>query len=287
MTDWVAIGAIATGTAAAATAVAAGFTAYMAKQTKKSAQAAENSVFESAKELKVLEMQTQLLAEQTSAITGQTQLARMALTRGDRPLLIPVAGDEQTITTSAKLAASNSTVTLRTFGGATREWPAHGRGSLVATPWGLNDPSVWVIIDMRNVGTGLAMLRNPTLDLTHGLPGGRFSSPLLSDLLQSSVSQMLWPQQPVVPPGENTLFVARIDDPEKNIWQRLSNRQVESTPNTIDAEFYYQDLSRSATYSVFITFSISDDLGWLIPGTPTFTGYDLPEMQIDSKDPQK
>ena len=275
---------LATGLAAIATAIAAGFTAYMAKQTKKSAKAAEDSVLQTAQELKTLKTQTELLAQQTSAITVQARLAQLALTRGDRPLLIPVAWEEQATLASAKPGTSSSIVTLRAFDGLTMEWQAHVRGSWVL-PMPSGNLDVWVIIEMRNVGTGLAIVGNPAGGLSPGSLGGQFSSRIISDRPSTPASRALWPQQAVMPPGESTRVVARIDDPTKQLMQDLASSPQTSARITVQTEFHYQDLSQSYTYSVFVEFVYSEPQ--LIPGTPSFTGYEVTDIQTNVEDSRK
>ncbi len=206
MIDWVAIGAVATGGAAVATAFAAGFSALMAKQTKKSAVATQRSLRQSAVELKLID-------KQTSVITEQARLVRLALTRAGMPLLIPVACEKQAVQASAHPVANMSFVTLRALGDTTTEWLADLRGSWILP---VDDrSSVWVIIEIRNVGTGLALVSKPVVDLNPGSLGGKFLSETISDLLQTPASKVLWPQQAVIPSGESTRFVGRINDPEK------------------------------------------------------------------------
>ncbi len=279
--DWTAL-------AAAATAMAVMVTAWMAKETRKAAKAAQTSVEQSAVELGLID-------KQTSAITEQARLARLALTRGDRPLLIPVGWDEQAVLSSASTSSSSFDLTLRTWDKQeiTLNGQVYFRGCWIV----LHETTLWLLLEMRNVGSGLALVRDPSIgpteQLSPGSLGGQFLSELISEPHRNPRSQALWSQQPVIPPGESTRFVACINDPNTSAWKQIFENEPTDNPVTIKCQFHYQDLSGTQFYSVFVTCSLRQparfDIGRepLVPGPPKFKGYEIPQPQIDSKDTQK
>ena len=249
MINWT---AIATGGAAIATAVAAAFTAYMANQTKKSAQAAENSAVQSAKELRVLETQAELLAKQTSAITEQARLARMALAQGSTPLLVPVLAYEFVVPDNPNQSSPNKLYTPKVSRDGSRVFV---EGNLL-----------WFYVELRNVGTGLAVVANLEDDPGSDLTSCQISSSALSKPSDGSLRI----HQPIIPAGESATFRGVIDLDGQLSLQRL--REPDSTNKAI---FTYQDLSRSRTFQLSFRFGVIDDM--LAPNQITFTGYDLPE----------
>lgn len=258
MTHWTALGAIATGAAAVTTAVAAGFTAWMATETKKAARAAQDSVEQSKAELKLLE-------DQTRAIETQAKIAQRSLSQGSMPLLIPVSANELAAIDSASVTSSRRILDLRAIGGKhVLQWSGSDRGC-----WAASDREfLWPLIEMRNVGEGLAVVRNQRVDLSEGALLGRVSSDYVTQFGASPISSVLWPQQSVIPPGESTYFVGRIDDKDGTI---LSYLQTDGSTNHV--LFTYQDLSRTSTYTVSFDFSVLDRM--ILPGATVFTGYDL------------
>ena len=275
MTIWIAIGAIATACAAFATAGAAVFTARMAKETKKSAKAAEDSVAQAGEELEVLK-------RQTNGIITQVKVAQQALAQGSTPVLIPVVSDGRMLEMPDPVTGEFSQLQFRS-GNRTFIQHADKRGSrLVRDP---NDsPVVWLIIELQNAGTGLAVVRDPAVQFTDGSLGGEFFSDRLSALVQSPASKALWPQQPVMAPGANAFFVRAIDYSGTDVWHLLTNQENTNLPLKIDTSFCYRDLSCARQYTMHVSYSVDPPLGdissALISGSVDFEGYEMPEIEI-------
>ena len=275
MIDWVAIGA-------GATAIAACVTAYMAKQTKKSAQAAEKSVSQAGEELDVLK-------RQTNGIITQVKVAQQALAQGSTPVLIPVVSDGRMLEMPDPVTGEFSHIQFRS---ENRTFIQHAdkRGSrLVKDP---NDSSVvWLIIELQNVGTGLAVVRDLAVQFTDRSLGGKFFSDRLSELLDSPASKALWSQQPVVAPGASAYFVRAIDYSDTDVWDRLTNRDIPNLPLKIDTCFCYRDLSRARQYTMHVSYSVEPPVGdissALVSGSVDFKGYEMPEIEIANGDLQK
>lgn len=271
MIDWTAVAAI-------ATAVAAGVTAAMAVETRKVAKATQTAAEASNASVDQERQQLVKLTEQTEAIISQAQLARAALTQSSLPLLLPVAAWKHPPRTNTATQDSSLSLFERS-GGALRAHPEM-RGAMILQTHRL-DSSLWIVIEIRNIGTGLAVLTTPNLDYSRGSVGGTFFAWQWNDrLLASPGSQWLTPQEPALPPGESTYFVARLEDPDEKAWEALFGagselRQIQTT-------FTYQDLTRGYTYEMSINFGWafkafndrSHDRVLLRPGTPNYKGYD-------------
>lgn len=251
MINWT---AIATGGAAIATAVAAAFTAYMATQTKKAAIAAEKSVEQSKVELKLLE-------DQPKASTTQAEVAQRVFAQGSTPLLIPVSGFETWSTfNSPEMQVPN----IQLMSHDNRVFDC----KLEPGCWIAKDEShIWVVIQMRNVGAGVAVVRYLGKDSPIFFGGSNFFANLLPRETPTVPAKLLWPQSPVIASNESTYFVGHIDNSDGAALTRL---QDSSAVNW--AEVIYTDLYRKETYKVLVYFSIA--LFKLIPRTIEFSSLD-------------
>jgi hypothetical protein len=264
--DWPAIIGIATAAAAVATAAAAGMTAWMAIQTHKVAEASNASVEQDKQQLVKL-------TEQTTAIISQAQLARAALKQSSLPLLLPVVAWKY-----PRMVTMDAPKILFERSGRHLPVDAEVRGSMIRQTHSY-DSSLWIVIEVRNIGTGLAILTAPNLDFSSGSVGGTFSAWQWSSRLTTPGSRWFTPQEPAVPPGEDTNFVARLDDPDGLAWNSLIGASSSSL-RQIETMFVYKDLTREYTYKMSVNF------GWALdekhpdnillrPGTPIYEGYDL------------
>jgi hypothetical protein len=269
MIDWTAL----TG---GTTALAALVTAWMAIETRKVAKATQASAEASRASVEQDKQQLVKLTEQTEAIISQAQLARAALTQSSLPLLLPVAAWNHPL--RANIATTDSSLILFERSGSDLPVNPEMRGAMILQTHSY-DSSLWIVIEIRNIGTGLAVLTTPNLDFSRGSVGGTFFAWQWSSRLTTPGSQWLTPQDPALPPGESTYFVARLENSDEQAWNTLIGangselRQIETT-------FTYQDLTREYTYKMSINF------GWafnnkhpntilLRPGTPIYEGYDL------------
>lgn len=140
-----------------ATMALAAVTSWMAYETRKLSQSAKKSVDQSENEI------TQLKA-QTVAISDQSIVAHASLLRSSLPILVPIVpNDVALISEKASLRSSLATggaginITIRDTTGITRSWPTTWRGSRILRESRV-DGSVWIVIEMRNIGTGPALV---------------------------------------------------------------------------------------------------------------------------------
>ena len=245
--------AIATGLAAIATAIAAGFTAYMAKQTKKSAEAAEDSVKQAGEELKVLE-------RQSLAMDVQARVAQQLLTKGSMPLLVPLAWDEQDLSTFL-----NPSVNLPPEALGVSQVTA--RGSYIVKA---DNGALLLYVEMMNLGSGVAVVNSPNLK-------GSFWQLFLVSELASLVDVSFSPSQPVIAPGGTGRYMAYIHDPDGSIWDYLNTNMWE---HGIPVTFRYQDFALPITKIYCVSFWLLLSERKVFPHKVTFTGYDLFENQI-------
>jgi len=245
----------------------------MAIETRKVAKATQASAEASRASVEQDKQQLVKLTEQTQAIISQAQLARAALEQSSLPLLLPVVAWKRQ---SATPVVESPTLFER--GGQLLPVDGEVRGSMILRVGDINS-SVWIIVEIRNIGTGLAMLTTPSLDFSRGGVGGTFFAEQWSGRLTTPGSQWFTPQEPAIPPGEITHFVARLEDSDGQVWNSLVGasgpgiRQIETT-------FRYQDLSRQHTYKMSVKFDWALDneittSALLRPVNPTYEGYDL------------
>jgi len=271
LADWTVI-------AGSATAVAALVTAWMAIETRKVAKATQTSAQASQASVEQDKQQLIKLTEQTEAIISQAQLARVALAQSSLPLLLPAGNDGKHF--GRQLEPPRYLIYLYGL----------NRKSISVDPDDLRsmiikdnaNSSVWFIFEIRNIGTGLAIVSYPTLELGDGIPGGTFNTQILHEQLSTPISQRLLPQIPAIPPDEHTLFIARIDDPNGEVWQKLLNIDPRHDQG-IETTFTCQDIKRQATYKMSVTWRLSGHL--LRPGTPIYEGYDLDGIDNPASQP--
>lgn len=271
MIEWTALEAGATAIAALVTACMAIETRKVAKATKKSAEASQASVEQDKRQLVKL-------TEQTEAIIIQTKLARATIQRSSIPLLLPVVASKYP-PTACPPTSDTSRILFERSG---KHLPVHPemQGSMILNTRDDNGPSVWIIVEVRNIGTGLAILTAPTLDFSTGSVGGSFHAWPWTSRLTTPGSQRFTAQEPAVPPGEGANFVARLDDPDFSAWSYL----IDPSPSSlrqIETMFVYNDLTRESTYKMSVNFGWGPYSGdhadsiLLRPGTPIYEGYDL------------
>jgi hypothetical protein len=182
-----------------------------------------------------------------------------------------VSGDDRYLFPPPKKAPHYETL-LRDISGKSIPAPPDLHGSMIFKGSD-DDPSVWFVFDIRNIGTGLAIVTSLTVELGDGVPGGTFFIPIWAHLLQEPISQVVLPQIPAIPPGEHTLFVARIDDPNGEVFGTLSGVGPQRIPRNVDTTFICRDLAGQATYTMRVNWGWNHRL--LLPGTPIYEGYDL------------
>lgn len=280
MVNWTEVAAVATAIAAVATFCAVAITAWMAimtrkvaEATEKSAKATENSAKATQQLAEQAEKELTLLEQQTQAIINQAKLSRYSLTQSALPLLVPVSIKEpERITLQSGMPSTIvHPITLTDITGNTLSWGNPKGNSYVISQ---EDKSVWFIIEMRNIGNGLAVVRNnQQIAASQDQIGGHFYSTALGNL--TPIEYILKPQEPVISPGESTLFVGRIEDLDGTSFTSLTSK-------LLNTHFYYKNISRSSTYTSKVTFSIKD--GLLNPTLSEFEGYGFDEIDEPIQD---
>jgi hypothetical protein len=265
-----------TALAGGATALAALVTAWMAIETRKVAKATQTSAEASRTSVEQDKQQLVKLTEQTEAIISQAQLARATLKQSSLPLLLPVVAWKYP--PMANLATSDTSHILFEHSGRHLPVNPEMRGSMILQD-DSPDSSLWIVIEIRNIGTGLAILTSPILDVSRDSVGGTFFAWQWSSHLTTPVSQRFTSQEPAVPPGEVTKFVARLNDPDGSAWNSLIGANPADL-RQIETVFVYKDLTQEYTYKMSVNFGLALDNKHpesilLRPGTPIYEGYDL------------
>lgn len=255
--NWTALAAIGTFMAALVTAWMAVATSKVAKETRKSTEASLASLDQERKQVDQLE-------HQTKAMMIQAQVARDALQQSTLPILLVVPGS--LYNSSGRNDVNRPLATLRDCSGRTLtlDLMRHGSTIVPGTP---DDPFLWIVIEVRNIGTGLAIVSTPTLDFSRGSVGGTFFIGSVGDLGMPGADWFL-PQMPAIPAGESCYFTARLDN----------SREFDQ----FDLCFVYQDLTRTRKFTMKVSCDLSPvDLlslpqpSWkyVLPGMPIYEGY--------------
>ena len=250
MSNWI---AAITATATLALAIA---TFLMSKQAKKAAVASENSVKQAGEELDLLKVQTR-------ALQTQTELAEKTLLRDLTPILIPESPDQLVTGHVSGTKTEFQSVRLQ-FDGEMISHPFEAHGGFITR----KGQFLWVAVEMKNVGAGPAIVSEETVNLNENGIGAQIGSPYVQEFQDVPISRRLLPQTPVIPSGEATYYVLRIEDVEGRVGIGL---YTAGPQNSI--RITYQDLTRTITYETSFNFSVSRDR--LVVRPPTFEGFGI------------
>lgn len=262
--------------ASISTAVAASVTAWMAYETRKVAVATRRAAEVSNRSLDQQRNELEELSQQTEAMRLQAKVGEAALRKADIPILLVKPG----------MDPRDSSEPLRTTPYAVRDGAMSStaldpdiRGSVIIQPSQAPE-SLWIVIEVLNVGPGLAIVMPPKVDHSPGAVGGSFS--LVAGVpIDSQGNNRLQPQIPAIPSGAGTTFVARLDDPGDWFRDAVGTLATDQA-NYVSIELVYQDLTRNCRYQVevvcgisFQTSRSSERPNWfcLHPGMPTYLGY--------------
>ncbi len=275
-----------TALAAVVTAFLALVTGWMAWETRKSAVASLKASQNGEKALLQVNRELALLDSQTRAVQEQASLTRASIMMNAIPILVPVAISERLNATTEAPLPFGTTYKLRDKFGSEREWDPSWRGSQIVKG-GNDDSSVWVLIEMRNIGSGSAVVDSNVVSVEDDALGGQLGCSLLSDVLSTPISHKLNPQQKVIPPSESTFFVARLYKEGQSLWERLMNGWGTSAGTLIDTKFIYQGLLIEEKYQTLVDFRVVRENGELSSMPPTFLGFGLPAPALTGEEVSK
>ena len=268
--NWTVLAAIATAGAAVATSIAAGFTAWMASATRKMAKATQQAADASVEAINLTKQELQLLEAQTAATVEQARVARLVITQTLTPLLVPVV--PSTTRNSFDRRSDIPYVKVRSIDGTTRGLPANATFSRLMFGEPSEPPAFWILVDMKNVGSGPAVVSSQVLDASPSSVGAHFASNLLKGL--NPMQTLLKAQTPVIAPGDAGLFAVRVDDPGDSIWRIFNDTTTHSTLKAINVTLNYQGILGSNTYSITLRFTMGPEQNELLPGQPVYSGYE-------------
>jgi hypothetical protein len=253
----------------------AAVTSWMAYETRKLSQSSKKSIDLSQAEL------VQLIS-QTEASRLQANAAQLSLVRSSLPILVPSVSSDVELISEKALRRSDvasgevgETITIHDYCSAKQEWPTSWRGSRVAVPSA--EGSVWLVIEMKNIGTGPALVESRVVSVDDNSLGGKVGCALLPQLFSSPISRLLRAQTAVIPAQGSTFFVRRLSWDEGS-WNALWNRIVSeygAKGIIFDTVFKYRGLLSDKIYTTTVDFRLSHQIGHLIALSPTFTGFDL------------
>jgi hypothetical protein len=248
----------------------AAVTSWMAYETRKLSQSSKESIDLSQDELDELKSQTEASRLQANA-------AQLSLVRSSLPILVPrVSSDVELISEKALLRSAvargevGETMTIRDYDGTMLEWPTSWQGSRVAEP--NTDGSVWLVIEMKNIGTGPALVESRVVSVDDDSLGGKAGCALLPDLFSLRISHLLKAQTAVIPAQGSTFFVKRLMDQAR--WNSFF-AEIGAKRIIFDTRFNYRGLLSDKIYTTWVDFILSDQSGHLIALPPKFTGFDL------------
>ncbi|WP_276969917.1 hypothetical protein [Ferrimicrobium acidiphilum] len=250
-----------TGVATVALAVV---TACMAKATKAMSNAAKDELSE--------------IAKQTQAIREQAMLTRASITMNSIPILVPSAfrgtprGETETESFPPDI--------LRTYGVAVLRWDNNRHGSSIVPDINSGE-SIWIIVEMRNIGTGPAIVESSVLSAEDGAIGGTFWCSAFTDVKYAPIFK---PQKSVIAPSEFVFFVANLQKNGEDLWSRLRNGWGNGTKVSIRTKFTYQGLLGDDRYQTEVGYEIETETGELLAGRPWFSGFELSALPQHGED---